>query len=694
MPLRCALVVDRASVEAKLASVLGRRRWPALDVAKAVAWFQSAGLDPVEVAVAGPIDPILGATSEPFRARRTSDEHRGWMMEQRAGLDRAAPGVRFRSLAGATDGVGEVGVDVAAAAGALDAVSRSVEDDIDLVVLMTTDSDFHNLHKYAAPFPLLVAGVFQGDELHRVKQTGAPAIHIAAKDFATFSVSNGRVRCAVKVSERGSRPLPPEIGNVRKGDLVLVADDGSDEVCSGPLDRAVRSSVPVANEVLSRCRTVVCVDPYGMFNASVRALGAGRLPNIDSVRALVWSLGWDEPLALLAKIPDVLRHGRPTAPAARAAWESRDTNLDDVANEYARDQDPATGADRAPLRVDRIKRPESDHLDRAAALRAAKGLAVGLLADLWLARTSAPEADVVLLSEHPDLHAALRLMPTSGIETYEQVVVVGLHEPERLGGNEAVPFPFVLLTDWQLAGLCRVDDELFGGSHRRFLLQAVRARTRPTIEGVDPETLADIVLLRAYFDVDGDGAQEVRSARTLLLPPLGEDSGSTSLDNVTVVVDPVSPCSHPVLRYRSSDLSTVEGVVVDQSGNWVSVDVDGDGKGDLSVPVGHEALDFEPGTDVVVGLAGDGRFLLADPGNAASDPLEPVVVQVTGMALPYWTVTPGEDVEQGQLVSVGGSPALSCLMGDYLFALRRETAEGCEYVAMSSALVHLKRMNE
>lgn len=70
----------------------------------------------------------------------------------------------------------EVAVDLMVAAGALDAARRISDAGDDAVVIVVShDGDFHDLHRYSSSVPILVAGCFRDSERQQIKQGVAGA---------------------------------------------------------------------------------------------------------------------------------------------------------------------------------------------------------------------------------------------------------------------------------------------------------------------------------------------------------------------------------------------------------------------------------------------------------------------------------------------------------------------------------------
>lgn len=719
---KCSLIVDLASVEHRLADAAGRRGRVDLDLPAAVPLFTNYGLEPVELAVAMPWVPVVqGLPCNPRRARAHVDRSRRWWEEQRRRLP-ATLGAKV--LWGSSDGSREIAVDLAVAAGALDSVSRAQQSGVDLVVLLSHDADLHGIHRYSSAVPVLVAGWFIAAEKRLLKSGRVPAIRIPKPDFQGLAAdSGGAGGSSLELGRLGEgRPVPAEAGDgteiLQDGDLVLVdpAHGMSDQaVQSGPLDRTL-GGTGALRRALKITRTTAVVDPYGMYNAAIDSIGVSELPDAESVRGLLESLGWDQPVAVLATVPDLRRaKARQLPKEQRLAWIRRDDQLDQLAGSFDEDADDATIATRAQLSPQGSEADPGRDVDRDRAVSEVKRLATGLLADLWLAVTVEPDADVVLLSDSAELTAALEILPHCGIDTYRNVVRVGVHAGvgrlELPGGVEPVRSPFVLLTGAQLARLVRVDVRPYGARHRQLLNAALRDdRTPIRAGGHDPETGARVVHLHVAVDTDGDGILEEHDLESLLFGVPDQLGGVRrerqmprrySGMRVLITFDRSGLCGHPVIRYQEGpEPELLEAKVLDQLGNWISVDLDGDGAGDGKVPLGHEALDFDPDREVGLLRCPETGLSVIDPESAFGDQLEPEVVRVEGpvpfaSGLAWAAVSVEEDAgEPRPVVTPSGAIVFELERGDVLYALPRDGADGPYLVAMSTPLRHLAYLAE
>ncbi len=722
--LNCAVVVDRASVEHRLGEALGVGGRVPLDLGRLAKLLRAYGLEPVELAAAVPRAAIVdGPDCNPVLARRDRESADQWWSKESRSL---APHVRCKPLWGASNGRGEVAVDLAVVAGALDAAMRSEERGIDLVVVVSHDADFHHLHRYCQSVPLVVAGSFTQGERRLCREGKVPRLDIPKLDFCTLSAQSRALESpGLTLHDVRQDDLTGNPGLLREGDKVLIARTNSNTpvIRSGPLTRRV-AGMPALRKALSLATTIAVVDPYGLFNSAVRSIGTGGLPNAQSVQQLLASLWWSGPTAVLATIPDLRRHTTEQLDSdLQSAWKSRDQQLDALAATFDDDGDPLTVATRSPLQPGRARLPGTSGIDpdpdRTLVNRALKRLATGLLADLWLAATlpaspDVPTPQVVLLSDDFELAATLELLPHCRIHALEDVVRIGLHAHrghlELPQGANSAEGQLVVLKDNLVAQLTGADLAQYGGRHRKLLASALSDENSVIrTGGRDPETGGRVLHIRVDVEEDGDAIPDRRNLTALLYgtkTQLEHSRPSTSVesqgehDDLLITFDRDSVCAHPVIVYgqKPEGGTSREAIVVDQQGSWITVDLDGDGVADSRVPLGHAALDFDPDRRIVVHQDPGGNLQVIDPASALEDELQPEVVQITSRVVfrnqDCWSAMPvgPADGVALPLVRTSSKHALEGSEGDRLLALCRDGSDGRYYVAMSTPLQHLQRL--
>lgn len=705
--LQCAVVVDWSSFEHRLGDLNGSGGRLPLDLCRLIELLGQFDVEVVRLSVCAPFVPVVsGVGGNPGRARMLARQSREWWTRQVPKLQARCPRLEFRAMRGGTNGDREVGVDLMVAAAALDAVdgarapAAADRSRIDAVIVCSHDSDFHHLHSYSSSVPVLMAGAFDVNERELLREGGVPALRIPEDEFRALRVTQTTLPTSSLRMSTVTEPVKMHGLAFRPGDQVLVDETGV--IRGGPFQRRV-NGLRRQREVLSRCRSVAVVDPYGISNLAVRSIGAGRLPDAASVTDLVESLGWDTPLGIVAVVPDVATQRlRRKSSELRRAWERRDGELDDLADQLDGDDDDVSIARRVPLHPDQVQHHNGRaDLTREIAARAIKRLGTGLLADLWLSATAAPSAEVILISEDPDLMAALELLPACGVHSYERVVRIGVHAGRgRVELKHHKPFAtrFVLLTDVQLAELARVGDQPHSSTHRRLLHVAATTNAPARKRSLDPETGQNLVTLRVRCDLDGDGDSEEVEVTAMLIDGLKPKNGK----RLAVVFDRGPVCAHPVLRYQRSDGRQVaQASVLDSTGSWVDVDIDGDEVPDARIPLGHESLDHPIRGEVTVGRStGDADWFLVDPAPTGGVPalVEPEIVVVETVSAASRgrdgsvAVSALEDGFSGLLVDNDGEPIEGLDVGSYLYALRRSGANGDFFVSMSTPLDHLRSM--
>ncbi len=285
------------------------------------------------------------------------------------------------------------------------------------------DSDLFHLYRYSHRVPVLMCGAFSHGERELLQSSRTPHVDLHGEDLVGAAVdAQPRPSIDDVVVQRVGDGAPERtIGEwiseeLQPGDLVVVDRRGDATVRSTPLLRAsAHGRVP--DRPLDRARTVAVVDPYGLMNAAIAAIGVGRLASADAVRDLVSFNGWDSPIAVYATIPDIdRRRTRGLHEALRTAWRARDGELDRLAHAFDSDDDPLTQNQRAPLKAP-CAPPEAFDATRSSAALAVKRMATGLLCDLWLAATTNPDASLVLFTDDPDLALVLDQLPSAGIDT-------------------------------------------------------------------------------------------------------------------------------------------------------------------------------------------------------------------------------------------------------------------------------------
>lgn len=654
--------------------------------------------------VAAPVAPVdLGVGGREKTAIRRTGDVLDWWRGQVAEWKRSRfADADLRRLNGGYNGTREIGVDVLVAAGALEATAGFEPNERGVVLVCSHDSDLFELNSPGLAAPIVVAGALKRTERQRARQSRMPRIVLGDADMAALRVEAttacGGPRQHHLVWRALADPAGPEQLTVTmpsKETRTLLQHTRSE-----PSKRAVPH------------RSVVCIaDPYGLFNAVIRAHGVADFPDVGSITDLVTSLAWKGPVGIRVTLPDLSNgHADPTA-AVQAAWRERDANLDALALEFDNDGDAGTVQRRALLQPNQAE--AGARYERDITAYAIKRQSTGLLLDLWSALRDGAE-HVVLLSEDPDLLFALEQLPSSGVDRYERVVRVGLHShryrmvapaasttPKRL--------PFVVLTDAQSAQLCRVTDRPHGTGLRHAVAEALRSSNPDwRFERIDPESFS-IVMSVAAGSTDaaavasgvtgtaaaGEGRVEVN---VFGLDELFGESAEVieravrDLPDVTLTFDAERPCAHPLIEADEVARPTISsGVVRSHWGSRIGIDTDRDGVVNVEVGVGHTLEQFPAGTVVQVASARyNGNRSLVDPGRGLRETPAVEVVEMTGIVGGYPTFRSVADDAAGPALPPPGEAEVTAVAGDRCFAVRRQTSEGViSWVVLSTALRHL-----
>lgn len=718
MRLKAAVVVDLGSLAHRVGEARGIR-YAEVDLVRLATLLGSHGVDITALTIAGPfLEARLGIGGDESQARRYVAEAAQWWDRERAAWQDSSFGpVPLRRLMGGTTGTREVGVDVLVAAAALEAAGdiavREASED-ETVLICSHDSDLFHLHRVAAPVRLFVAGAFTPSERARLREQATPHIQLQSSAFAGVDRGSitGPLTLGVRVERLGGDEAtwPPGVRVGRPGDHVVVATDGGDAVArSTPLNRCV-SEAPPRREPLADARTVAAVDPYGLANAAVRSIGVARLPRAVAFQALVASLGWDHPVAVYATIPDLdPKRSHNLATELKMAWRRRDADLDELADAMAADGDPMTQASRSLLQPDAVATGHPDGTyERDLAAYAIKRMATGLIADVWLAATTNPEAQIVVCSDDPDLTWALDIARRAMPGSFGDITRIGIHARRyRVGAGPGPstdvhpePGSFVVLTDTETARLVGVHDAPFGRRLRHAVHRAV-VNGNPWSPGMlDPETGARTV--RTTVELNGpSGSPDEHAIEAHLFGgdlavarleatspgPTADEGGEISFD---LAFDPHRPCAHPVLTTDDPGNGSIEATVVAAGRGRLAVDINGNGAPDTEVDVAHDFTMHKAGTTIVVRRQDDGGWCLVDPGHGPITTAEPEVVEIVKNTDGGCVVSALEDGETGPADPVPGERHLDGEVGDLVFAVRVDDTP--RWTALSTPMAHLRSL--
>ena len=661
----------------------------------------------VGLRVALPLAAVDGPGSHRGRAEEFVERRYRWLVAERervhAWAQRRNRAISLRALPGAFDGYREVAVDVVAALGALDAAADivrrgRVHDQVVLVV--SNDRDLQHLAAYASPVRLFSVGTYDGAARARLRAADIPHVALDPRELV------------VTVGDAAFPGTPPSRGTLTdEAVLTRRAPGGRVYAVSSPLDRDTQAGRRPPSEPLTESNTVAVVDPYGLAAAAVRAIGLACLPTAATVRALLADFGWPRPIAVYATVPD-LRHDLPhdLDPQVWAAWQRRDEELDDLARELDGDRDALTQVRRGVLEPQRQQgRRTRDAVHRAGVehdpvQRFTKQLSTGLAADLWLAATVAPDAQIVLCSDDCDLAWAQRVFSLVGIPNPDRVTRVGIHAHSSrrvhvygVADDALDDAAYVILTEGLLAELVGVAAPS-GPRLRHLLHEAVARGADWEVDGIDPEN-GGIVVHAVPAGPEGGPIRPERVVAILsagalavgdVIRKLGscDDGPPTRLD---LLFDHRSPCSMPMLQIARPDKE--RGATVVERTDALLIDFDRDGRVDAAVSPGHDTAAYERGARVTIRRSADHRsWVLADagvPASAASEPVPAVdIVTVTGLKHGRF-VARTADGASGTLLPPPGEGESPLPLGARVFAARLTETAGTSWIALSTRLAFL-----
>ena len=688
----------------------------------------------------------LGRTSEPTNARARAQDWSQWIDGETSAIsDQTA--CELRTLRGAFDGLREVGVDELVAWATLDrAVASDSGDQQDRpIVVVSADSDMWDLHEWAAPKRVFVAARFNSDQRGQLKKKKIPFIFLDPAGLMTVAPGQLQLEVGQPVLTRltGDHQLRKAWGAADIGDLILLGKEtGSGVVLNGkwstPLNKCGEAALPLRTH-FPDVGTISIVDPYGMRNQALRAIGVARFPRAATIRSVLEKLHFPGPIAVHSVIPDLTRnHGYEALPdLVRQAWGDRDSELDKLAKELTEDSDDTTHVRRASVRAERMgkllkKRTKVGYPHQAqdkmllqaqdrwrlVAEGMIKRLSTNLIAELWNAVHFGADQCVVLVSEDPDVYWALSQIREHD-PRMKRVVRVGLHARRAipLAAREQVdPTPFVVLTEWLIAELCDVHHHRFARSHREQLAEAVHEGDEWTVVGIDPESGG--IRVRREDTVVGSGPTgessheasnpdqdppDVVALESLLHPgevAINDDLTSilegigTSQVRFDLLFDPDRTCSVPQLRLTNRHPTEEGAYVIARDGDHLHVDVDGDGSPDRAVSVGHDTTRHPAGERIVLRkLQGAGHgWVLGDPGPAPADGdhhLEIVDLAAVSQNPEGSTFATGPEGRETQVFPVPGGPGLQGVGRIIASRLFDPDTEISALLALSSRLEHL-----
>lgn len=659
---------------------------------------------------------------------------RQWANRQ-AGLLEEFPGVGFDVLPGGFDRNGEVGVDDLVAWCALQHAAHIADvgdPEHEAVVVVSADTDMWHLAADAAPVRLFVAGAFTPGQMSRLAVSGVPFVQLFAPDLVRLATGDDVGEVADADMDAGSSltlvsGVDAHAAGIRSGiedgDVLCVyrPPNGGTFQASSPLNRLIDVQDSSDNDVLASANTVVVADPYGLHLATRRAIGVGGLATPQTIRGVLEPMGWDTPVAVLAVVPDLsaAHDGDGTLPDALVeAWWGRDAELDGLADELDGDGDGLTQSRRAELRV-----MQGVGSEDAVAKPTIKRLSTGMIADLWRTFRWAPQANVVVATEAPDIEWFLDVLPVVSPEV-RRPVRLGLHSRrvtvvDPPGGVDLEPGPVVVLTEHLAAELVGVVDRPYARNLRDRLGDLVRSDVRVETRGVDPESgglVVRLVPVGGEQDVEGgsvtatgdSGERQLQAVETVL--HAGGAGLRGDVEHLADVVerlggavglrfDPSAPCAVPEVVVdaggHDADHQPRPARVVSREGHRLWVDVDFDGVADIGVTTGHDTTMYNPDDVVTIQPLNDHsrRWALVDPGASVVDRGEPhVVLRLVGPGDGGAWATDPNTGDNGWVEPLPGEDQVRSATHLLAVEVGRDDVGTVQWMAISSGLAHLDDM--
>lgn len=423
--MKATVVVDVASLAHAIGSVQHDRRTNASKRSRFVephlgtlaAVLENRGFEVQQFHVAVPVE--LVDTSGDVRAHSPTawavDRACQWIDEQLVALRKID--IPLVVLPGGHDGVTEIGVDVAAACGALFAASqiRINSNDTDAVIVITHDSDLHVLGRAAHPARVIFAGCFDRDARRRLQHEQLPFVDLTDDELRLLSQRWDPTLLTLRLST---------LGHIGSGDPPSIEGETTDwEVVEQPKDSCL-----------------VIADPYGLACSARYILGRSDLPTIESICAALAHFGVRSDSPILVTVPDVDFAGSRTDASEEsrhrhAAWRQHDDELDQLARTIDGDGDDDTRVCRARLPLHRLPN-ERFAVQQELSPRVIKKLATQMVCDIYRCLLASSSQNIVVLTDSVDVTWALHLIPTFDLDE-SRVLRIGTAEApiRRLSGG-------------------------------------------------------------------------------------------------------------------------------------------------------------------------------------------------------------------------------------------------------------------
>lgn len=572
---------------------------------------------------------------------------------------------------------------------ALSALYLSIPDHLgdhksEAVVILSSDADFIDLHRFTEHGNLIVGGFFNSDTRKKYRSFGCP--HISFGNEFTKIISGKNRETAKELFSY----LPDQ--------------------------RQSNTKVPL--EALQNSKTFAVVDPYSIFNSATRELGIARMPTADTLKELISFLGFEHPHCSYWTIPDLLvpenTHGESYDDYVKqvggeqmaVAWKVADSERDKLHENLSSDDIQArTESKRAEQKPQIIAKQEPHWIfyrpERLLASRTCKRLLTGIVADLSLALTSKPPITCIVISTDPELDIALRSMrAASPADTFlDSIFMIYLQPPQYM---EATARPYIQYQDWvegknqwkafnskrlALNYICLTDDILarfvdvshqpYGASLRALASTGIRSNNQIEIKDRDPETGGFIVDIISSSDQTLlDSPRKFPLIRLIGVTANGSDIKTTPLvlsynRDDTSIAPLLVPEGSNIPGSRTHDEGQIsDASVIRRAGTQLTVDTNNDKIPDTNINLGLLTQRFSTGTKIRVEKH-DGKYFFLEMIDEAAMSSDVERVCITGGDEGNWVATslePNDQRGEGRLRILPIQPPCALEIGSELLA--------------------------
>lgn len=551
------------------------------------------------------------------------------------------------------------------------------------VVILSSDTDFADLHRFTEHGNLIVGGFFNSNTRWKYRKFGCPHISFG-KEFT-------------KIISGENRKKPNK--------LISYLPDQR------------QSETKVRLETLQNSKTFAVIDPYSIFNSAARELGIARMPTAETLNDLISFLGFEQPHCSYWTIPDLCVPASTDGKSydeyvkqvggeqMAVAWKVADAERDKIHLNLINDDIHAlTESKRAEQKPQIIAKQDFHWIfhrpERLLASRTCKRLLTGIVADLSLALKSKAPMTCVVISTDPELDIALRSMrAASPTDTFlDSIFMIYLQPPQYM---EATAKPYIQYQDWvkgkdqwkafdserqTLNYICLTDDILarfvdvshqpYGASLRALASAGIRSKKQIEIKDRDPETGGFIVdIISSVDQTVSDTPQKFPPIRLIGMTANESDIKTTPFvlsynRDDTSIAPLLVPEGSNISGSRTHDKGQIsEASVIRRTGTQLSVDLNNDKIADTDLNLSLLTQRFPKGTKISVEKHDGKYFFLETIGEKSSSDVERV--RITGGDKGDWIATslkPDDLRGGGRLHILPIQPPYALEIGSELFA--------------------------